>query len=260
MKKLITTTLPLLFLITSTAIAQRWSPEWGLNYVYTNPLGSMKNNIRRGNGVSLGFTLLTPSKRFSAGVEMQYTQYGFDKSMQQFDMDDGTTADMEVTVSNTFANFLLEGRYNIIKEGKFQPYLSAKGGYSNYRTDLNIYDPDDNDHCEPMESDLLHRDGTLIGSLGGGFRLDFSTMIRKMRPGQLFIDFSANVTQGGSVRYMNTDAPSNHSVNHNDTDAVEAEFINTETQVVHSHHVGTLYSSPVQLIDFKFGISYRLNQ
>jgi hypothetical protein len=93
--------------------------------------------------------------------------------MQQYDLDDGTTADMEVTVSNAFANFLLAGRYNIIKEGKFQPYLSAKGGYSNYRTDLNIYDPDDNDHCEPLESDLLQRDGTLIGSLGGGFRLIF---------------------------------------------------------------------------------------
>jgi len=259
MKKLITSTC-IVFVVTSTAIAQRWSPEWGLNYVYTEPLGSMTHNIRQGNGVSLGFSLLTPSRRFSVGAEIQYTQYGFDKSRQRYDMDDGTTADMEVTVSNAFANFLLAGRYYIIKEGKFQPYLSAKGGCSNDPTDLSIYDPDDDDHCEPVESDMLQRDGTLIGSLGAGFRLDFSTMIRKMKPGQFFVDFSTNVTQGGTVRYMNTDAPSHHPTNHSATDAVQAEFINTQTQVVHSHHVGTLYSSPVQLLDFNFGVCYRLTR
>lgn len=259
MKKLITS-ITIVFVIGSTATAQRWSPEWGLNYVYTEPLGSMKHNIRQGNGVNISFNMLTPSSRFSIGAEIQYTQYGFDKSMQQYDMDDGTTADMRVTVTNAFTNFLLAGRYYLIKDGKFQPYLSAKGGYSNYRTDLGIYDPDDSDNCEPVESDMLQRDGTLIGSFGAGFRLDFATMIKKMKPGQLFVDFSSNVTQGGSVRYMNTDAPSHHPTNHNATDAVTAEFINTQTQVVHSHHVGTLYSSPVQLLDFHLGVHYRLSR
>ena len=165
MKKLFTSA-TIVLVISSTAIAQRWSPEWGLNYVYTEPMGSMKNNIRQGKGVNIGFALNAPSRRFSIGAEIQYTQYGFDKSMQQFDMDDGTTADMQVTVTNAFTNFLLAGRFYIVKEGKFQPYLSAKGGYSNYRTDLGIYDPDDNDSCEPIESDMLQRDGTLVGSLG----------------------------------------------------------------------------------------------
>jgi len=244
----------------STINAQRWSPEWGLNYVHTEPLGSMKANMRQGNGVNFDFAMVTPSKRFSVGIEVQFTQYGFDKSIRQFDMDDGTTADMNVSVSNTFANFLLAGRYYIINQGKFQPYLSAKGGYSNYRTDLSIYDPNDDDNCEPVESDLLQRDGTLIGSFGAGIRLDFSTMIKKIKPSKLFVDFSSSVTQGGSVRYMNTDAPVNHPPNHTTADAVNAEFINTQTQVVHAHHVGSLYSSPVQLFDFKVGVSYRLNR
>jgi hypothetical protein len=259
MKKLLVCSLTILLTASST-LAQRWSPEWGLNYVYTAPLGSMKYNIRQGNGVTLDFSMLTPSRHFSIGMEVRHTQYGFDKSMQQYDMDDGTTADMEVTVSNSFTDLVATGRYYLVTKGKIVPYLSAKGGYSYYHTDLTIYDPDDNDHCEPVESDLLHRDGTLIGSLGAGFRFDFSTLIKRMKPGQLFIDLSANVTQGGTVKYMNTDAPAIHSANHDAMDAVEAEFINTQTQVIHSHHVGSLYSSPVQLMDFKFGISYRIER
>ena len=244
----------LIVLIANCAQAQSWGPEMGLNYVYTAPLGSMKNNIRQGNGVAINIGMLTPSKRFSIGIEIQYTQYGYDESRQQYDLDDGTTANMEVTVSNSFMNFMAYGRCYLITEGSFLPYLSAKGGYSHYRTDLNIYDPDEWDHCSPVESDLLQRDGTMIGSVGAGFRLDFASMIKKATPGRFYLDFSSTVTQGGTVKYMNTDAPMHHPASH-DALGVEAEFLNTQTQVVHKHHVGTLYSSPVQMLDFRLGVS-----
>jgi len=258
MKKLFICGLTLLW-AASTAHAQHWSSEGGLNYVYTAPLGSMKNNIRQGNGLSLDFGMITPSKRFSIGAEVQYTQYGYDESKQQYDLDDGTTANMEVTVGNSFVNFMAFGRCYLITEGSFLPYLTAKGGYSHYETNLNIYDPDEWDHCEPVESDLLQKDGTFIGSFGGGFRLDFATMIKRATPGRFFLDFNTTITQGGTVKYMNTDAPTNHPASHNATDAVEAEFVNTQTQVVHKHHVGTLYSSPVQMMDFRLGVMFRIN-
>ena len=124
-------------------------------------------------------------------------------------------------------------------------------------TDLNIYDPDEWDHCSPVESDILQKDGTLIGSLGAGFRLDMVSVFRKSEPGKFYLDFHSSVTQGGTVKYMNSDAPDNHPANHNATDVVTAQFVNTQTQVYHSHHVGTLYASPVQLLDFTLGAVFR---
>lgn len=259
MKKHYTSAL-VMILIAFGATAQRWSPEMGVDYVYTSPLGSMKNNIRQGHGIVLDFGMLTPSKRFAIGAEVQYTMYGYDQSKQQYAMDDGTTALMQVNVSNSFANLLAFSRYYFITEGNFQPYVAVKAGYSHYSTDLNIYDPDDSDSCEPVESDILQKDGTMVGALSAGFRLDFSSMFRRSTPGRLYLDFNTTISQGGTVKYMNTDAPSHQGHTHGTTDSVEAEFINTQTQVVHSHHVGTLYSSPVQLLDFRLGVSFRINR
>jgi hypothetical protein len=259
MKRHYTTAL-IMILTVIGATAQRWSPEMGANYVYTTPMGNMKSNIRQGHGVVLDFGMITPSKRFAIGAELQYTMYGYDKSTQEYDMNDGTTALMEVTVSNSFANVMAYGRYYFLTEGNFQPYLAVKGGYSHYSTDLNIYDPDDWDSCEPVDSDILQKDGTMVAALSAGFRLDFSSLFRRSTPGRLYIDFNTTISQGGNVKYMSTDAPTHQSHVHGATDSVEAEFINTQTQVVHSHHVGTLYSSPVQQLDFRLGVSFRINR
>lgn len=241
------------------ATAQRWSPEMGVNYIYTAPMGSMKNNIRQGNGIVMDFGMITPSKRFAIGAELQYTIYGYDESKQQYDLDDGTTALMEVTVNNSFINIMAYGRYYLLTEGNFQPYLAVKGGYSHYSTDLNIYDPDEWDNCAPVDSDILQQDGTMIGALSAGFKLDFSSLFKRSSPGRFYLDFATTIMQGGTVKYMSTDAPTQHT-HSPDADAVEAEFINTQTQVVHSHHVGTLYTSPVQLLDFRLGVSFRINR
>ena len=263
MKKIILPLIIILSITNSFAQSKRWNYELGMNYVYSAPTGSMRHNIRQGNGITMDFGLITPSKRFSLGMEMNYTQYGHDKSKQQYEFSDGTTAQMDVTVSNSFTNLMAFSRYYLLTEGSFQPYLTAKGGYSRFSTDLNIYDPDDWDHCEPVETDILQHEGTMIGSLGAGFRLDFSTMFKKMGYGRLYLDFNTNFTQGGSVHYMNTDAPS--SAHHHTTTTssrstdVQANFINTQTMVVHQHHVGYLYSSPVQMLDFRLGIAFRVN-
>src|SRR5688500_4095608 len=90
--------------------AQRWGTELGLNYVNTAPLGSMGHNIRSGNGVTTDFAMVSPSRRLALGMELSYTQYGHDKSDQLYEFDDGTTANMEITVNNSFTNVLLTGK------------------------------------------------------------------------------------------------------------------------------------------------------
>lgn len=259
MKKIFTA-IVLLTWITQSTQAQRWGSEVGMDYVYTSPLGSMQHNIKQGHGVVVDLGMVTPSKRFAVGMEVQYTQYGHDESLQEYELDDGTRANMNVVVNNSFLNFMAYGRAYLITEGKFLPYVTVKGGYTNYRTDLNIYDPNEWDNCAPVESDMLQNDGTMIASLGGGFRLDMASIFRRSDPGRFYIDFNSSITQGGTVKYMNTDAPDHHPANHDATDAVSAQFINTQTQVVHSHHVGTLYTSPVQLLDFRLGATFRFSR
>jgi opacity protein-like surface antigen len=197
MKKIFTAIL-LVTGIAHGAQAQRWGSEVGMNYVYTSPLGSMQHNIKQGNGLVVDLGMVTPSKRFAIGMEVQYTQYGHDESLQEYDLDDGTRANMNVVVNNSFLNFMAYGRAYLITEGKFLPYITAKGGYTTYRTDLNIYDPNEWDNCAPVESDLLQKDGTMIAALGAGFRLDMATVFRRSDPGRFYLDFNSSITQGGT--------------------------------------------------------------
>ncbi len=251
MKKLLTVFI--LFASIHTGYAQ-WAREWSFGYTYASPTGSMMQHIKQGNGFVMDFHMITPGGRFSWGADLNYTIYGFDKSRQQYTFPDGTTTDMDVNVSNSFTNLMASARYNLMTGKKVTPYVGVKTGYSWFRTDLNIYDPDIMDSCEPVETDLLQKDGTFIVSLGGGLRYDLGHVFKKLRKEFLYVNLSAYYTQGGMVNYMNTDAPNaNHhsSSTTNRGSDVEASFINTQTQVIHKHHVGYLYSSAAQMMDFR---------
>ena len=238
--------------------AQFGKAELGLGYTYTAPLATMKQNIKQGNGLTLSFYLI-PEKnpRFAYGFDINYTVYGHDKSKQQYEFEDGSTARMDIIVNNTFLHLMAGARYFIFEpaERKVKPYVAVKAGYSFFTTNLNIYDPDDNDHCEPVDTDILMKDGTFSASGGAGFQWDLNTVFKKLEPGQLAFNMSAFLTLGGKVKYMNTDAPKHSSSGMTD---VNAQFINTQTQVVHDHHVGYVYSSYVEMVEVRSGFVYRI--
>lgn len=242
-----------------SAFAQ-WSREWAMGYSHTNPSGKMKQNINQGNGITSDFLLNSPSQKFSIGAGFNYTIYGYDQSTQEYIFTDGTIADMDINVTNAFVNLAAVGRYYLVTGKNILPYLEAKAGYSWFRTDLNIYDPDDFDNCEPVETDLLQKDGTLIYSIGGGLQYDLSSVFKKLRKDYLLVNVSANYTRGGLVNYMNADAPEpHHGRTSNRTGNLEADFINTQTQVIHKHHVGYVYSSYAQMMDYRLSLAFRVS-
>jgi hypothetical protein len=247
-------------LFTSAAFAQIQQYEFGIGYTYAAPVNTMKQNIKHGNGITMDF-YVTPEKnnRFAFGLDINYTIYGHDKSRQTYTFDDGTVAPMDIIVDNTFLNFMAGARYYItsVDDKKFKPYIMVKGGYSWFRTNLNIYDVDDEDHCKPVDKDLLMKDGTYSFSGGAGVHWDLSSIFKKQPTNRWLFNLSAGLTLGGKVYYMNTDAPPQHHTNHNNSD-VTAPFVNTQTQVVHEHHVGYVYSSTVEMIDFRAGFIYRM--
>lgn len=256
-------TLSLFFLLALShlAIAQIQNYEFGVGYTYSSPIGTMQQNIKRGNGVTLDF-YVTPEhmSRFAFGADLNLTIYGTDESKQEYTFNDGTTAKMDIIVNNYFTNFMVGGRYYLTEtEGrKILPYVMLKGGYSWFRTDLNIYDPDDNDHCEPVETDMLIKDGTFLFSGGAGLHYDLSNVFKKWSSNRFIFNISASLTLGGQVNYMNTDPPDHSSGNHSQSD-VTAQFVNTQTQVVHEHHVGYVYNSYVEMVDLRAGFIYRRN-
>lgn len=251
MKKLILIVCAATFV--STAFAQRW--DMGTNFNYSRPVGGMARNIEQGFGITFEGARLLKNAPFSVGAEFSYNAYGHDKTRQQYTFDDGSVTETNVIVTNSFSNLLLTGKFFLRKEKLINPYLSAKAGYSWYRTTLTIEDPEDADGCQPLESDLLLRDGTFTASGGGGIRVDFSSVFKKVKFNTLFFDLSAHMTQGGTVEYMNVHKPNNHHIAP-DRD-VTARFINNRTQVVHEHHVGHVYSSLVEMMEYRLGVIYR---
>jgi opacity protein-like surface antigen len=247
----------LLLIAIGTAHAQSWSKVFGMNYGFTLPTGGMKQNIRYGNGFGMSLLFTEPSNRLSIGPEFIYGNYGHSKSQQDYEFPDGTTAPMNIIVNNNFINMMATARLNLVVDGPIRPYATAKLGYSLFTTRLNIVDPNDNDSCEPVESNLLTHDGTIIYSAGGGVSIDAAAIFRKAQRGRVYIDVSSTITQGGRINYMNEDAPDPHMSHNSSTRAeeVQARFINTQTQVVHEHHVGYLYNSFVQMVDFRLGLT-----
>lgn len=256
MKKLVIT---FLLLSSIQTVYAQWAREWSLGYVYTSPTGKMNQNIERGHGGALDFHLLSPDRKLALGADLNYSIYGFDKTRQQYSFPDGTTADMDIQVSNSFFNLMASSRYYLITGKTLMPYVGLKAGYSWFVTDLNIYDPDDFDSCKPVETDMLQKDGTWVYSLGGGLQVDMSSIFQKLRKEVLFVNLSAFYTQGGTVNYMNTDVPDGHHTTTppNRSSDLEAAFINTQTQVVHRHHVGYVYSSYAQMMDFRLTVAFR---
>jgi len=252
--------LSFILLVSTSAFGQIKNYEFGLGYAYASPIGTMNKNIKQGNGFTLDF-YLTPEKvnRLSFGMDLGVIFYGHDKSLQEYTFSDGTVANMNIVVDNYFTNLMIGARYYLMDvEGKnIKPYVLLKGGYSWFRTDLNIYDPDDSDSCEPVDADLLLKDGTFSFSGGAGFHWDLSSVFKKKAPNRLLFNVGANLTLGGQVNYMNTDAPSQNHTNHNHSD-VMAEFVNTQTQVVHEHHVGYVYTSYLEMVEIRAGFVFRM--
>jgi hypothetical protein len=232
------------------AKAQRW--DIGSSFQYIMPVGSMSRNIDNGFGI-----IVEGSRNFKApfavGMELGYTGYGYQKDRQRYTFDDGSVTETDVIVTNSFLNADLTGKYFLRNTKKVNPYVSGKLGYSWYRTILTIEDPDDAYSCHPLDTDILAKDGTFTASIGGGVRVDFSSIFRKSSPNTVFFDLSVHMTQGGTVQYMNAD----HHGHHTPDSDVTARFINTQSQVIHEHHVGYLYSSLVEMMQYRLGVVFR---
>jgi opacity protein-like surface antigen len=236
----------------TTAMAQSW--ELGTDLSLAQPTGGMTRTMTNAFGATLNFSRNFKAP-FSLGAEVGFGTYGSQKSRQRYTFDDGTVTETDVVVSNDIFNFGITGRY-FLRPGKLiDPYLTGRVGIAVFSTTLTIEDPEDEFSCHPLESDVLSKDHTYTASGGAGVRIDFSSIFRKMDAERFYFDLHVMTTQGGNIRYMN--AEMDHAQTMPDRD-VTAKFINTQTQVIHEHHVGYVYTSLVNMVEYRFGVVCQL--
>ncbi|MEX2233375.1 MAG: hypothetical protein WD824_14525 [Cyclobacteriaceae bacterium] len=227
--------------------------EMGTDFNFSQPVGTMSRNMNNAFGLSLeaAKSFKTP---FSAGMELSFGNYGFQTTRQEYTFDDGSVTETNVNVSNNIFNLYLTGKHFLRNNKKVNPYLSAKAGWSWFTTKLAIEDPEDEYSCHPIESDILSRDNTYSFSGGAGVRIDFQTLFTKMESQHFYFDLSVHSTHGGIVKYMNVKKNTSQPVPHQD---VMVKFINTQTQVIHEHHVGYVYTSVLNMVEYRLGVICR---
>ena len=241
--------------------------EVGMNYAYFRPQQEMGTFIRQAHGLNGQAMYRIPKSPLAVGVDLGFGMYGYQNTRQTYVFSDGATTETDVRVSNSFVTANLVARLDLVRSGAFIPYLSGKVGYNHYMTNLVIENPDDPDGCRPLENKDLIRDGAFSETLGAGVRWDLGNVFRGTGTERLYADLSAHYTNGGRVSYMNVNIPANpnpaahqHQPAAPDAAAYVARFVNPRTQVVHQHHVGDVYTSPIQLWEFKLGLVYRITR
>lgn len=239
--------LALLILISSASFAQNW--EFGVDCNVLQPMAGMKRTMDNAFGANF-IGARNFSRPFSIGLEMGFNTYGSQTTRQEYVFDDGTRTETDVVVNNNIFNLNVAGKYFLRNSKKVNPYITGKLGWSRFSTNLYIEDPEDEYGCEPLESDVLYKDDTFTASAGAGLRIDLSSIFSKMESDLFFIDLGFQAVRGGTVRYMNVDIdPSKPAP----TQDIMAKFINTQTQVIHEHHVGYVYSGLVDMLQYRIG-------
>lgn len=231
------------------AIGQSW--EMGSNMILSQPVSGMKRDMNNAFGITFDIARQLKNKPFTFGTELSVGSYGTQDSMQEYTFDDGTTTETNVHVSNNITNLRFTGKYFLRPDKKFNPYVSGKAGWAWFTTRLTIEDPEDVDGCTPLVNDILQRDNTYSVSAGAGARLDFSAIFKNMSERHFYLDMSVHAVQGGRIQYMNVHQDSKNTP---PTSDVMAKFINTRTQVIHTHHVGYVYTNMLNMVEYRFGV------
>ena len=244
--------LPILLLLTPWVVAQNY--ELGANVNLAQPTGMMSKTMDNAVGVSLMASRQFKAP-FSAGLEINFGNYGYQTTRQEYAFDDGSVTETDVNVSNNIFSLYLTGKHFLRNDKNINPYLSAKAGWSWFTTNLTIEDPQDAYGCHPIESEILARDNTYTFTVGGGMRVDFNTFFKSSPQGRFYLDLNVHGTHGGIVKYMNADREAHYQVPDHD---VIARFINTQTQVVHEHHVGYVYTNVLKMLEYRLGFIYRV--
>ncbi len=248
--------------------------ELGGSYSMSLPMCDMGKNIQPLHSLSTSINYRMPGKfnRISVGAEFGIGFYAYVTKEQDLRFPDGSGIRTNVTYSSNVASAALQTKINILdpKKAKVNPYFLAKGGYACFFSNVLVEDPEDGSSCRPLDHENIISDNTMWLAYGGGVQIDLSAICKKEKQGKVIFDFAVSKISGGELDYINTKHIKDHI--HTDPTApqpspgpVKSEpltvrFVNVSTQTIHEHQVAEVYNSPLEMLDLRLGVLFRLGK
>jgi hypothetical protein len=216
--------------------------------------------------VGIGFTAAY-SPFFSVPISFEFKAniggYSSRTVAQTYQFNDGSQTITDVTYSSGLnkmllgSKFILGGNYKAIRG-----YITPQIGTARFRSKITIADPQDQDGCRPLDSEVLQKNRGFIygGEIGAEIALSRLLPHKTTDEGHtLFCSVSYLLGfaqfEYVNVRYM-TDKLHTSMVTHNAAD-VNARFVNLSTNDIHEHKVAELYHTPFEIIGIQIGYIYR---
>jgi hypothetical protein len=234
-----------------------------ISYSLSAPGGDMANNIKPLHSAKLnvGRQLTGCLSRIQVGAEFGIGTYAQITKKQTFVFDDGTTTVTNVRYGSNVFQANAFTRIDVLQKGKIIPYIKGNAGLARFYSNVTVEDPKDIDGCQPLEKKSLIKDNVLALGYGAGVRVDMQSFCSKMNRGDEFIDFSVTRVSGGNVNYINTRRLRDHYHNEPNNDPksqpLVQRFINASTQRIHEHQVAELYTSALQMLEFRIGYTVK---
>lgn len=249
-------TLLSLSLLTITTNGQQWRMTGGYNLGL--PQKALNKNINPVHSIQSGalYQLGGSARRISVGVEAGIGIYAMQRIDQTFTFDNSTTAVVPVNYNSNVFNTNLLVRYDLADREKFViPYLTAKGGYYSFFSNIYIEDPTDGSSCHALQKENIIKDGSLTWTAGAGLQMNTAIFAKRKFRRNVMIDISANTVRGGRIDYINTkrlvDA---QTLNDPGSKPLQVQFINASSQNIHEHTVAQVFNSPLRMLEVRMGI------
>lgn len=249
----------------ATSIAATAQVQGGFSYSLSLPRQEMQQNIRPAHSMNVIFTSkFKKLSKLSWGMEAGLGQYASFTKDQEIRFPDGTGINTKVSYSSNITTIGVLSRFSFLKEAKVNPYLSGKLGYASFFSKVIVADPEDADDCKPLDKKTPIRDHSFYVAYGAGLQIDISS---KKKPNNAWLDISVNRLHGTKLDYINVKDIKNH-INNDPGNPVPTsdksvplsiKFVNVATQTIHEHQLAEVYTSPLQLLEFKIGVVWRLD-
>ena len=234
--------------------------EVGSAYTLGIPLQKMGSYLQPAHQFTMqgNYNLrISKLKNLWVGLEIGAGMYGNKTINQHFKFSDGSVTSTDVRYTNSVEFINTAVRYDIPVKGKVTPYATAKAGYINLSTNINIEDPDDPDGCTPLEHKRVFQDNTITYSYGAGVRVN----VCKAGGDRYQLDFAVSNTYGGKLNYINVKDLGKHQHEpdpESSAKPLNAKFINVNTQNVHEHQLAEVYNSSFRMLQIKLGFIVKL--
>lgn len=216
----------------------------------------MSPNI--GFGFSGGFS---PFERTPFFIEMKasWGSYSSKTLEQTYMFEDSSKTTVDVSYRSSLHKYLIGTK--IMIGHSYRPirgFITPQVGVANFKTNIVIYDPEDEDDCQALERKRTQHFAGFVYGGEIGAEVDLSRIFTKMaEENKHKLLLSASYLAGFemfeyvNIRYMQDEV---HDMNvvHDDRD-INATFVNVSTNSLHEHKIAELYHTPLRFWGFNLG-------